>query len=353
MSENLASERDKFVLTLLFTDMNQTSGRVKISLRMEGFSHSLQTKRNSIATTYELIPGVPLRLTNRDLEEYFLERNLEFTNINRNHYRNAMTVPEDRYTIWFEVFEAFSGARVSRSEVPAIVQIVEHEPPIINQPQQGNKVYLENLQRVVFQWAPRHYGAGVMTEYKLQMVEIPPGVNASPEHVMASVLVPFFETTTKATNFIYDYTCPDLKLGYTYAYRIQAYQVGMDAGLSLFKNRGYTPTQWFEFSQKCPPVRNVQIEKVNQFTIKASYMDSPLYEQVVFTRRLDRDDAIWYDVKSKNQNPIVVTELYPEQGYQYKVKAVCAVEESDYTRVDTFVTLPSPVSTFEGQKRNR
>ncbi len=75
-------------------------------------------------------------------------------------------------------------------------------------------------------------------------------------------------------------------------------------------------------------------------------MDHPLYEQVIFTRRLDRDDAIWYDVKGNNQNPIVVTELYPEQGYQYKVKAVCAVEESDYTRVDTFITLPKPAPKY-------
>ncbi len=268
--QNLSSDRDKFVVTVQLMDMNVPPNiQIKLRLRMESFSNALQTRRNAPTTVYDITPGVPLRLTNRDLEEYFLERNLEFTNINPSYYRNNTTLPEDRYRVWFEVYEALSGAYVSRNEVAANMHIVEHDVPLINQPQQDATVYLENLQRVIFQWAPRHFGAGMQTEYKLQMVEIPPGVKASPEHVMASTLVPFFETTTPATSFIYDFSRPELKLGYTYAYRIQAYQVGMDAGLSLFKNNGYTPVQWFKFSQKCPPVRNVQIEKV-MFRLKRS-----------------------------------------------------------------------------------
>jgi hypothetical protein len=101
MLENLNSDRDKFIVTLLFTDMNQSSGRVKLRLRMDGFSHALQTRRNAITTIYDLTPGVPLRLTNRDLEDYFLKDNLEFTNINPTYYSNNKTVPEDRYTIYF------------------------------------------------------------------------------------------------------------------------------------------------------------------------------------------------------------------------------------------------------------
>ena len=348
MLENLRSDRDKFVVTIQLMDMQVTHARVKLRLKMSGFSRGMQTPINARTPIYELTPGIPLRLTNRDLEIYFSQNNLEFTNIDPNQYRNNTTVPEDRYRIWFEVYEASTGAYVSRNEGFANMHIVQHDVPLINQPQQGVTAYLENLQRVIFQWAPRHFGAGMMTEYKLQIVEIPPNSSASPEQFMAATLVPFFETTTRATTFVYDFSAPELKLGYTYAYHIQAYQVGMDEQLSMFKNNGFTPTQWFRFSQKCPPIRNISIEHVNHGTVKIHYMDHPLYERVEFTRRLDQPDALWYPNRNeRNQNPILETNLRAEQTYQYQLKAFCAVEESEYSRMQTFTTQSAPAPKYE------
>ncbi|MCL2417125.1 MAG: hypothetical protein FWD02_04230 [Bacteroidales bacterium] len=347
MLENLRSDRDKFIVTITLRDLTQTDGQVRLRLRMESFTHAMQTRRGAATPVYTLTPGVPLRLTNEDLRVYFLEQNLEFTNMPQQLYRNNATVPEGRYRIWFEVYEARTGVHVSRgSEVAAHVHIVQHDVPLINLPQQNATIHLpeSGLQHVVFQWAPRHHGPGMLTEYKLQIVEVPPGMN--PEQVMQATLVPFFETTTMATSFVFNHAHPPLRLGFTYAYRVQARLRGPDEGMSMFKNNGYTPTQWFTFSQRCPEVRNVRVEPINQFSVWVHYMDHPLYERVRFRRRLDQAGSFWHYVGS-DQNPMLVTELRPEQGYQYQMMAYCAFEHSNWTAIRTFTTPPALPPLFE------
>ena len=347
MFENLRSDRDKFIVTVTLRDLTQTEGQVRLRLRMESFTHAMQTRRGAQTPIHTLIPGVPLRLTNEDLRVYFLEQNLEFTNMPRNLYRNNATVPEGHYRIWFEVYEARTGAHVSRgSEVAANLHIVQHDVPLINLPQQNATVHLpeSGLQHVVFQWAPRHFGPGMLTEYRLQIVEVPPGMN--PEQVMHATLVPFFETTTMATSFVFNHTHPPMRLGFTYAFRVQARLRGPDEGMSMFKNNGFTPTQWFTFSQRCPELRNVRVEPINQFAVWVHYMDHPLYERVRFRRRLDQAGSFWHYITG-NQNPLLVSELRPEQGYQYQMMAYCAFEYTNWTPIRTFKTPPAPPPLFE------
>jgi len=347
MLENLRSDRDKFIVTVTLRDLTQTEGQVRLRLRMESLTHAMQTRRGAATPVYTLIPGVPLRLTNEDLRAYFLESNLEFTNMPRQLYRNNATVPQGHYRIWFEAYEARTGTHVSRgSEGVAHLHIVQHDVPLINQPQQAATIHLpeSGLQHIVFQWAPRHFGAGMLTEYKLQIVEVPPGMN--PEQVMQATLVPFFETTTTATSFVFNHIHPPLRLGFTYAYRIQARLRGPDEGMSMFKNNGYTPTQWFTFSQRCPEVRNVRVEGINQFAVWVHYAEHPLHERVRLRRRLDQEGSFWHYVTS-DQNPMLVQELRPEQGYQYQMMAYCAFEQSNWTPIRTFTTPPAPPPLFE------
>ncbi|MCL2414841.1 MAG: hypothetical protein FWC94_06285, partial [Bacteroidales bacterium] len=47
MLENLRSDRDKFIVTVTLRDLTQTEGQVRLRLRMEGFSHAMQTRRGA------------------------------------------------------------------------------------------------------------------------------------------------------------------------------------------------------------------------------------------------------------------------------------------------------------------
>jgi len=136
-----------------------------------------------------------------------------------------------------------------------------------------------------------------------------------------------------------------MRLGFTYAFRVQARLRGPDEGMSMFNNNGFTPTQWFTFSQRCPELRNVRVEPINQFAVWVHYMDHPLYERVRIRRRLDQEGSFWHYVAG-DQNPLLVTELRPEQGYQYQMMAYCAFEHSNWTPVRTFTTPPAPPPAF-------
>ncbi|MCL2415016.1 MAG: hypothetical protein FWC94_07215, partial [Bacteroidales bacterium] len=59
----------------------------------------------------------------------------------------------------------------------------------------------------------------------------------------------------------------------------------------------------------------------------------------------DQEGSFWHYVVS-DQNPMLVTELRPEQGYQYQMMAYCAFEQSNWTPVRTFSTPPAPPPTF-------
>jgi hypothetical protein len=132
--DNLKSASPKLSVTLLLKDLSQTHPKIRLRLHMDGFLHSLQTPKYAQTTIYDITPGIPLRLSNMDLYEYFLPQNLEFGNISKSDYQNNFKIPEDEYQVWFEVVEAYSLTRVSAGEFPAKAWFILNSPPQINTP---------------------------------------------------------------------------------------------------------------------------------------------------------------------------------------------------------------------------
>lgn len=329
---NASSSPLRVQITL--NDITISNLQVRLKIYFEGNGINFQSNDVVIgANPLFLEGGAALRLTNTDLAPYFSLQNI--TGINSNQY--AAAIPEGSYRFCFEVYDVFTGNRLS-SKSCAATYIFKNEPPFLVLPHKNETIDVKNPQNIMFQWTPRHINVSNV-EYELSIVEVWDNY-VDPQAAFFSI-PPIFQTTTKKTSYLLGPSDPMLLPNKKYAWRVQAKAlVGLEE-IGLFNNNGYSEVFWFNHSQPCKPPENVKSEVKGTHQANISWddftTDIPEYK-IRYREKNNSNSNQWFYSRS-NTDWVTIWDLRPGTVYEYQVNRRCEIIESDYSPIKTFTTF--------------
>ena len=349
LSDYTTSATDRFVLNALLADVTKAELHVRFRISIVSQNVKLETKPEYIGSPITLQGGIPLRLTNVELAEYFDPNHLNFSGISKNDFLKTGFLPEGFYQFCFEVYEYNRGVKISNT-ICAPAWLILNDPPLINLPLSGSKLKPLSPQNVIFQWTPRHMGspnAAFTTEYDVKVVEVWP-VNRNPNDAILTQ-PSIYETTTNSTTLIYGPDATQLEPGRVYAFRVQARAMAGAEQLDLFKNNGYSETVTFIYGDACDAPINVVAEASTPTRISLQWDASPSQTGYTVQYRpsspspLERGPGgeargeAWYSSTSLIPG-LEISGLQPNTTYEYQLMSNCGSFESSYGNLASITT---------------
>jgi hypothetical protein len=331
LGEYSTATTDRLVLNVLMNDITRPELRVRFRLRIEGQRAKIETKPEYIGTAISLAGGIPQRLTNIDLAEYFNPNNLNFSGISRSEFLKTGALPEGFYQFCFEVLEYNRGVKISNTIcVPA--WLILNDPPLVNTPRNGEKLRPLSVQNVVFQWTPRHTGSpnsAFNTEYEFKLVELWPSTRNPNDAILTQPAI--YETVTNSTMLVYGPDATPLEQGRHYAFRVRAKSItGIDE-LDLFKNNGYSEVVTFIYGDACTPPGNIVAESSGANRFGVTWVENPNHSGYsVRYKKANSANENWYTANSLTSD-VRINSLQPNTKYIYQVKATCGAAQSDFS----------------------
>src|ERR1041385_6500706 len=131
LSDYVTSTGERIVLNALLSDVTRADLHVRFRIRIEGQNVKLETKPEYIGTQITMQGGVPLRLSNLELAEYFDPNHLNFSGISKADFLKTGMLPEGFYQFCFEVYEYNRGIKISNT-ICAPAWLVMNDPPLVN-----------------------------------------------------------------------------------------------------------------------------------------------------------------------------------------------------------------------------
>jgi TANFOR domain-containing protein len=338
LSDYATSTSDRMVMNVLLADVTKAELHVRFRISIVGQNVKLETKPEYIGSSITMQGGIPLRLTNIELAEYFDPNHLNFSGISKNDFLKTGFLPEGFYQFCFEVYEYNRGVKISNT-ICAPAWLILNDPPLINLPMNGSKLKPLSPQNVILQWTPRHTGspnAAFTTEYEVKMVEVWPANRNPNDAILTQPTI--YETTTNSTTLVYGPDATQLEPGRTYAFRVQARAVTAAEQLDLFKNNGYSETVSFVYGDACDPPANIiaQAETPSRFTLQWDAATSQTGYTVQY-RVKGQADANWYSTTSLLPSA-EISGLQPSTTYEYEVMSTCGAFESTFGNIATITT---------------
>ncbi|MBQ0732845.1 hypothetical protein [Aquimarina celericrescens] len=320
LSEYGTASSEKLILNLLLTDITEANRQVQLKLFIEN-NAGLSIRSSDVvmgANPIFLDGGVPLRLSNLDLQPYFSLQNL--TGIAPQQYSTPL--PEGLYRFCFEVYDALSGQQISRKScVP--VYLVLNDPPFLNLPFRGEQVLMREPQNIVFQWTPRHLNA-TNVSYEFTLTEL--WDNQMDPQAAFLAGRPLYQTTTLATTLLYGPGETQLLPDKKYGWRVRAMVSDGISETSVFKNDGYSEIFYFTHTGRCAEPRTIISEATNKTTEKIYWegVDHLAYD--IQYRKKNTGDAnqanIWFNEKSLSEYTTIYN-LEPGVTYEFRVGGQC------------------------------
>lgn len=316
----------KLKVMLINTDMQQPLVRVYLRMKILSSSLSLVTPSEVYTAPVELQAGVPLSLSLNDLEPYFKKENLRVSGGQSEFYRTQM-LPDNFYRFHFEVYEEGTNRLVSNPKIGfAQAMIASGEPPILNLPLTGSVIKENNIPSIMFSWTPRHMNsvaAAYGAEYDISLVEIY-DKQVAPEAAFDYSRVLYTETT-RSTSFIHTVAQPLLIPGMRYAWRVQAKaREGVDE-ISVFKNNGFSPVSWFDYTADCNTVQSCgAIYESGHVDI--SWQDVGAMEYTVEYRK--KGTSRWYAGPVSNPLLCQLYSLQAGKDYEYRIGSRCVAGDA-------------------------
>ncbi len=336
LSEYSTSVSDKIILNLLLTDITESNRQVNLKFFVENNAGlSIQSTDVVIgANPIFLDGGVPLRLSNLDLQAYFEFQNLR--GISPQQY--SVPLPEGLYRFCFEVYDAKSGQQISRKSCTA-VYLVLNDPPFLNLPNRGEQVLMRDPQNIIFQWTPRHLNA-TNVEYEFTLAELWDNQMDPQAAFLASR--PLYQTNTFATTLLYGPGETSLLPDKTYGWRVRAMVSDGISETSVFKNNGYSEIYYFTYTGSCAEPEYILAESKNTTTEKILWQGVDHLRYNVQYRKKDAENAIWFDGGTINEYTTVYN-LEPGTTYEFRVGGQC-LDKGPYTysQIYEFTTTLTP-----------
>ncbi|TSE05628.1 hypothetical protein FOF46_22100 [Aquimarina algiphila] len=323
LSEYSTSVTDKLILNLLLTDITESNRQVNLKFYVEN-NAGLSIQSNDVvigANPIFLDGGVPLRLSNIDLQPYFQLQNLR--GINPQQY--SIPLPEGLYRFCFEVYDAQSGQQISRKSCTA-VYLVLNDPPFLNIPNRGEQVLMRDPQNIIFQWTPRHLNA-TNVEYEFTLAEIWDNQMDPQAAFLASR--PLYQTNTFATTLLYGPGETPLLPDKTYGWRVRAMVSDGISETSVFKNDGYSEIYYFTYTGSCGEPEYILAEAKSTTSEKILWQGVEHLRYNVQYRKKDTENAIWFENGTINENTTIYN-LEPGTTYEFRVGGQC-LDNGPYT----------------------
>ncbi|WP_025740913.1 hypothetical protein [Aquimarina pacifica] len=334
LSEYSTLNSEKLILNLILSDIAEPTRQVRLKLYIENNAGlSVQSTDVVIGANPIFIDGgVPLRLSNSDLQSYFLLENL--VGITPQQY--SSTLPEGLYRFCFEVYDVLSGLRISRKSC-ATAYLVLNDPPFLNIPLEGEYVSFKDPQNIIFQWTPRHLNA-TNVSYEFTLTELWDNQMDPQAAFLASQ--PLFQTTTFATTLLYGPTETPLLEDKMYGWRVRAMVNGGISETSVFKNDGYSEIYYFTYTGDCPEPEQI-ISEASDTTTEKIYWQGVNHIQydVQYRKKGNTGTNNWFNGGTINEYTTIYN-LEPNTSYEFRVGGQC-IENGPYTysQIYEFTTI--------------
>ena len=245
------SFQEQILVTLRNTNPNRAY-EVKLIASVLG-NNGVEARMNENYQPFQriILPAGEMRIiSGRELAEInrnLTENDITSQGINSQQIRRTGTLPEGSYRICFRAFDFRTGQALSTNQpfgCSPPINISNPDPPVIAYPFNDAVVLTTNPQNLNISWAPVP-NADPRLRYRIKIVELSE-INANPYDLMEQSNVAFYQEDNIMINSIfYDQTKPQLKEGYTYAIRIQAYD---PIGQIRIKNNGLSEINSFRYA---------------------------------------------------------------------------------------------------------
>ncbi|MCM1168770.1 MAG: fibronectin type III domain-containing protein [Bacteroides sp.] len=338
---NMPDNRLRLRLRLLDTRVENAT----LLLRMRMVSENLSVENAMpLPVPVPLAGGGEVELGAYELRTHFLPANLSYAGNGKQAFlQSGGMLPDGVYRLYFEVYEARSGNKVSIQESPAIFKLVAGDPPLINTPRYGSTQYYGKQSAIRFQWTPRHlHVAGFFqTEYTFELAEIPEGAENWKEYFYTLPLI--LKTTTSRPFYDYGPESPQLIPGKRYAFRVRAACSNAENEQLYIKNDGYSEVFLLYYEEDCPIVPQLRVTDVRSTTATIAWSE-PVEAQsyTLQYRKNGNPDARWFKVKDElpaGTTMYRLTDLAPATGYECKLTVQCTYSQSENDAVYRFTTL--------------
>jgi hypothetical protein len=327
----LQSEPNRLSVTLLNKDLATPVVDVYLKLQLQGPGVGLQTRSGyRPLKSFTLNAGVPISINGPDMAELLQPQNLDFQGLDRNAFiRGGQLLPEGLWTISISAYSVARNLQVSNTGV-VMAGLFKHKPPLLNFPFHESRAGSALPQFLPFQWTSRHYAspfAAGSIRYRFKMIELIPG-SRNPNEAMLATAVPWFETFTDQTSYIYGPADPPLVPGRSYAWQVQAIDVDGSEG---FENEGYSQVYSFVFGETCAAPLGIRARAEEGRTIRVSWTPTPGSGNAAY--------GLWYRTKGIGEwQTFMVTDtvatvggLLPNTLYEVYVNRICIGNESPPT----------------------
>lgn len=348
LSDYATTSQEKLYVQLLMNDVTVSNRQVRLRMTIKQGSTIIAQNNDFItgANPINLTGGIPTRLSNLDLRPYFQLENLN--GISPTAYNRPLN--DGFYFFCFEVFDYNTGQRLSNADTGCTgVSLVLNDPPVLNLPQNGENINVQNPQNILFNWTPRHLNAP-NTQYQFELVEIW-DPNLAPQQAFLSS-PPIWTEISYAPTFLYDVSKTPLQAGKRYAWRVQAVTGNglINESSSSFRNNGYSEIFYFTYSNECQAPEYILSELRGTRSAKILWQDDARfddykiqYRKVQYTTKTKkkrvtnevtgkkerkevttttRKDGTWFELESKSAQAIIQS-LEPNTVYEYRVGGHC------------------------------
>lgn len=315
LSDYTTTTQEKLFVNLLLTDAQESGRQVRLQLFVEGPGINFQSVDFvSGAVPIVLDGGINQRLTNLDLQPYFNLNNL--VGITPRQY--SQQLPEGQYRFCFEVYDQFSGQRISNRSCANIFLIL-NDPPILNVPGRGDLIMAQNPQNIIFNWTPRHINAGAV-QYEFTLKELwDTGMDPQAAFLASP---PLYQITTFANTLHYGPAQMQLLEGKTYGWQVRAFISDGISDTSLFRNNGLSEIFHFTYQADCPPPHFVLSEAQNSQTVNITWQMGEHLRYRVQYRKKGYGDNDWFGLWSQG-NEATLRNLEAGTVYEFRVGGDC------------------------------
>jgi len=316
---------------IVLNDFQISDRQVRLQVAFNGNGIGFQSNENVIgATPLFLEGGIPTVLDHTLLAPYFEFANL--TGIPPNVYGSP--IPDGVYQVCFQVFDVLTGKRLSNNAC-ATINVFKNSPPFLVLPENSSDIVERSPQNIVFQWTPRHINIS-QVEYELSLVEI--WDNALDPQAAFLGSTPLFTTTTSATTYVYGPGDPMLLPNRTYAWRVQARPKPGAGEVGGFLNQGYSQIFSFHHVVGCYVPHGIrhEVRGANQANIFWEDNSTSVPQFRVRYRARGNGNAWFHNQTTANWTTL--WDLQADTTYEYQLKKICAVGESDWSPQQQFTT---------------
>ncbi|RZS93565.1 fibronectin type III domain-containing protein [Aquimarina brevivitae] len=321
---------DRLKVQLVLNDLSVSDLQVRLKVYIQGEGINAQSNDFVVgAPPLTLEGGRPLQLGSVDLAPYFEFQNL--SGITPATYANVL--PEGIYNFCYEVYDEFTGMRLSEKTCASFV-LFQNDPPLLSLPFNDATIEQQDIYNILFQWTPRAVNVSNV-KYEFTLVQIFDNY-VDPQAAFLSSQ-PIFQTVVSQNSFLYDANYPPLLGGYKYAWRVRAFAAQGAEEIGVFKNQGNSEIWTFNYIAPCNAPSNIYEETITKTSAKINWSGDTEHLDYTLSYREKDAESNWYVLHTPREY-LSLNSLRPGTTYQYKVAGNCELGGYEYAPLKEFTT---------------